>query len=46
MSYAPARWVADADHVWYGGHEDGPIMHTGDSDPSLVTATGVLGSTN
>jgi hypothetical protein len=27
----------------FGGHEDGPVMHTGDSDPSLITATGVLG---
>jgi hypothetical protein len=36
--------VADADHLWYGGHEDGPIMHTGDADHSLIVATGVLGS--
>jgi hypothetical protein len=29
--------------VWFGGHEDGPIMHTGDADPRLIVATGVLG---
>lgn len=38
------RTVAvDGTRVWYGGHEDGPIMHTGDADPSLIHATGVLG---
>jgi hypothetical protein len=35
--------LADSDHLWFGGHEDGPIMHTGDADPSLIVATGVLG---
>ena len=28
---------------WFGGHEDGPVMHTGDADPSAIHATGVLG---
>lgn len=36
--------LADPSHLWFGGHEDGPIMHTGDADPSLIVATGVLGS--
>jgi hypothetical protein len=36
--------VAAGGRLWYGGHEDGPIMHTGDEDPSLIHATGVLGS--
>jgi hypothetical protein len=35
--------AANASRLWYAGHEDGPIMHTGDSDPSLIRATGVLG---
>jgi hypothetical protein len=35
--------AVDATHVWYAGHEDGPVMHTGDADPSLIHATGVLG---
>jgi hypothetical protein len=30
-------------HVWFAGHEDGPIMHTGDVDPSLIVGTGILG---
>jgi len=36
--------VADPTHLWYGGHEDGPVMHTGDTDPSQIHATGVLGT--
>jgi len=36
--------VADPHRLWFGGHEDGPIMHTGDSDPTLIVATGVLGA--
>ncbi len=28
---------------WFAGHEDGPVMHTGDADPSAIHATGVLG---
>jgi hypothetical protein len=35
--------LADAGLLWLGGHEDGPVMHTGDLDRSLITATGVLG---
>ena len=33
----------DAD-VWFGGDEDGPIMHTGDGDLTQIHATGVLGT--
>ncbi len=33
----------DRGSIWFGGHEDGPVMHTGDSDPSLIRATGVFG---
>ncbi len=36
----------DPYHSWYGGHEDGPIMHSGDADRSLIVANGVLGSLN
>jgi hypothetical protein len=28
---------------WFAGHEDGPVMHTGDADSSAIHATGVLG---
>jgi hypothetical protein len=33
----------EAGRIWFGGHEDGPIMHTGDADRSLIVATGLLG---
>jgi hypothetical protein len=36
--------VADANRTWFGGHEDGPVMHTADGDLSQIHATGVLGS--
>ena len=36
--------LADPQRLWFGGHEDGPIMHTGDSDLTQIHATGVLGS--
>jgi hypothetical protein len=36
--------VADADRTWFGGDEDGPVMHTADGDLSQIHATGVLGS--
>ena len=36
--------VAEPTQIAFGGHEDGPVMHTGDTDPSLIRATGVLGS--
>ncbi len=29
--------------LWFGGHEDGPVMHTGDGDLSAIHATGVVG---
>ncbi|HTS80512.1 MAG TPA: hypothetical protein VMH40_07930 [Myxococcaceae bacterium] len=35
--------VGGRDQVWFGGHEDGPVMHTGDGDLSQIHATGVLG---
>src|SRR5581483_11759594 len=35
--------TSDGARVWYAGHEDGPIMHTGDGDLSLIHATGVVG---
>ena len=35
--------LAGAAGVWFGGHEDGPVMHTGDGDLSEIHATGVAG---
>jgi hypothetical protein len=35
--------LASASQFWFAGHEDGPIMHTGDGDPTQIHATGVLG---
>jgi hypothetical protein len=35
--------LADSSHRWFGGHEDGPVMHTGDGDLSQIHATGVVG---
>jgi len=35
--------LASDAHRWFAGHEDGPIMHTGDGDLSQIHATGVLG---
>jgi hypothetical protein len=34
----------DGARIRYGGHEDGPSMHTGDADRSLIRATGVIGT--
>jgi hypothetical protein len=34
----------DGTRIRYGGHEDGPSMHTGDSDATLIRATGVIGT--
>ena len=34
---------ADPTHRWFAGHEDGPIMHTGDGDLSEIHATGAIG---
>jgi hypothetical protein len=28
--------------TWYAGHEDGPITHSGDGDPSQIRSTGVV----
>jgi hypothetical protein len=36
--------LADDTEVWFGGDEDGPIMHTGDGDLTQIHATGVLGA--
>ena len=35
--------LADSRHRWFGGHEDGPVMHTGDGDLSQIHGTGVVG---
>jgi len=35
--------LADSTHRWFAGHEDGPVMHTGDGDLSQIHATGVVG---
>jgi len=35
--------LADTTHRWFAGHEDGPVMHTGDGDLSQIHATGVAG---
>jgi len=35
--------LAGAEGVWFSGHEDGPVMHTGDGDLSQIHATGVVG---
>jgi hypothetical protein len=32
------------DAIWFGGHEDGPLTHSGDSDPGEIHATGVMGA--
>jgi len=32
----------DGARIRYGGHEDGPSMHTGDADHSLIRSTGVI----
>jgi hypothetical protein len=34
----------DTRRVWYGGHEDGPIMHTADADLTQIHSTAVLGA--
>lgn len=35
--------VAGTGFVSFAGHEDGPVMHTGDADPTQIHATGVVG---
>lgn len=35
--------IAGADAIWLGGQDDGPIMHTGDGDPSQIHSNGVVG---
>ena len=35
--------LAGSTSVWFGGHEDGPVMHTGDGDLSAIHATGIVG---
>jgi hypothetical protein len=34
---------AAAGVVGFAGHEDGPVMHTGDADPTQIHSTGVVG---
>jgi hypothetical protein len=33
-----------ADGLWFAGHQDGPLTHSGDGDPSQIHATGVAGT--
>jgi hypothetical protein len=35
--------LATDDGIAYAGHEDGPVTHTGDADPTEINVTGVLG---
>ena len=35
--------LADTPGRWFAGHENGPVMHTGDGDLSQIHATGVVG---
>jgi len=35
--------IADQTHRWFAGHEDGPVMHTGDGDLPQIHATGLVG---
>jgi hypothetical protein len=35
--------AATAEGIWFGGHEDGPLTHSGDGDPGQIHATGVVG---
>jgi hypothetical protein len=35
--------VVTDEGVWFAGHEDGPITHTGDGDAGQIHATGVVG---
>lgn len=35
--------AATSDGVWFGGHEDGPLTHSGDFDAAQIHATGVVG---
>lgn len=32
----------DAEGIWYAGHEDGPLTHSGDADPAQIRSTGVI----
>lgn len=34
---------ADLSHRWFAGHQDGPVMHTGDGDLSQIHSTAVVG---
>jgi len=36
--------IAGPGLVSFAGHEDGPVMHTGDTDPAQIHGTGVVGS--
>jgi hypothetical protein len=35
--------IGEPDGIAFAGHEDGPLTHSGDGDPSQIHATGVLG---
>lgn len=36
--------IAAPDGIWFPGHEDGPLTHSGDGDPTQIHATGIIGS--
>jgi hypothetical protein len=36
--------ISTPDTVWYAGHEDGPLTHSGDGDRAEIHATGVVGT--
>jgi hypothetical protein len=43
LQHRAASTVAGSGFVSFAGHEDGPVMHTGDADPGEIHATGIVG---
>jgi hypothetical protein len=35
--------LVTSEGIWFAGHEDGPLTHSGDGDPAEIRATGVVG---
>jgi hypothetical protein len=35
--------LVTSEGIWFAGHEDGPLTHSGDGDPAQIRATGVVG---
>ena len=35
--------LVTSEGTWFAGHEDGPLTHSGDGDPTQIRATGVVG---